>query len=59
MTNDPKAEVERTWDLAGWQKKNCVGCRFADKKKAGTGKPCCTHTGGYEVAYEGHCKTRQ
>ena len=28
--------------LEEYQLKNCEGCYFAEEKKVGTGKPCCT-----------------
>lgn len=37
---------------------NCVGCRFADKPKIGTGEPCCTYWQQIEVV-KGHCETRR
>jgi len=32
--------------LAIWQSNNCSRCVFADVKKVGTGKPCCTRVKG-------------
>lgn len=45
--------------LAEWQKRNCAGCRFAEKKKVGTGEACCTYYLQYELDDKGECKTRK
>lgn len=36
-------------DLKTFQLSNCLGCRFADKKKIGTGEPCCNKAAPYRV----------
>ncbi len=45
--------------LSEWQERNCSDCRFADKKKVGTGEACCTYYLQYEMDDEGECKTRR
>ena len=29
--------------MAMFQDKNCRGCRFADRRTVGSGRPCCTY----------------
>ena len=38
--------------LAKFQQANCTDCHFADKKKVGTGEPCCTFARRLEVKGE-------
>ena len=45
--------------LAEWQKRNCTGCRFAEKRAVGTGKACCTYYLQYELDDKGECKTKR
>lgn len=46
-------------DMVGFQKANCArGCRFAERKLVGSGKPCCTFSGKLEVKGI-TCKTRR
>ena len=35
--------------MVKFQEKNCRGCYFADKKKVGTGEPCCSYGFRLEV----------
>ena len=45
--------------LDEWQKRECKGCFFADDKKVGTKKACCTYTDTEVFDCLGHCKTRR
>ena len=45
--------------LSEWQKRNCAGCKFAELKKVGTGKACCTYPLHYELDDEGECKSKR
>jgi len=45
--------------LSEWQKRNCTGCRFADKKKVGTGEACCTYYLQFKMDDEGECTTKR
>lgn len=44
--------------LIVFQNLNCLGCRFADELKVGTGDQCCNSSVQIKVA-GGHCKTRR
>lgn len=44
--------------LKKYQLANCPDCRFADKKKVGSGTPCCTFPGKLE-SWNGKCLTRR
>jgi len=45
-------------NLAKFQEANCKGCKFAERKLVGTGKPCCTYWTSIQV--EGKkCLTRK
>ena len=49
MSDETKAKMREhaiTAALSHLQKKNCSGCLFSDRKKVGTGEPCCTRVGG-------------
>lgn len=39
-----KTPMRDAW-LAKFQNENCKGCRFANDKRVGTGKPCCIYPG--------------
>jgi hypothetical protein len=44
--------------LTEFQERNCKGCRYADEKKVGTGKPCCTFPGPI-TQKDGRCLVRK
>ncbi len=46
------------YQLKGFQATNCKGCKFADKKKVGSGKPCCQYAFGLDVQGD-KCNTRR
>ena len=50
ITGDPR--------LALTQEVNCVGCKFADTDKIGTGEPCCQYPGPLDFL-EGQCLKRR
>ena len=43
--------------LAEFQERNCRGCLYADRKKMGTGKPCCTRP--LPTIVNGQCLNRR
>ena len=52
--------------LAEFQQVNCRGCKFADKKKVGTGLACCQYGGrvehkprNFNDPLEGACLSRK
>ena len=55
LVNDRNAAGDE--GLAEFQRINCLGCRYSDRKQVGTGKPCCTKAGAVEQE-EGVCKSR-
>ena len=44
--------------MADFQNANCKGCKFADKPKVGTGKPCCQYYSKLDHR-NGTCYTRK
>ncbi len=46
-------------NLVEWQRAHCIGCKFTDTQKVGTGKPCCTFPGNLETGTGPRCETRR
>lgn len=47
-----------TYNLSEFRKSNCQGCFYADAKKVGSGRACCTYPQRITIK-DGKCLTRK